>query len=179
MLPPAAGVPWRGARAREVGMGGRGGWAGAAVVLGLVWAAAACAPSATGRPASLRSHGDPDPSSAASASGLRADTSAWRGQSVAHAEELLEARFPGVLLIRLASGDISVRIRGGTSIMGSNEPLYVIDGMEISPGPGGALVGINPADIATIQVLKDVGSTALYGVRGANGVVVITTKRGR
>ncbi len=160
-------------------MGGRVGRWGAAVALGLVSVAAACAPSGPGRPAPLRSHGDSDPTAAASASGARADTSAWRGQPVAHAEELLAGRFPGVEIIPLASGDISVRIRGATSIMGSNEPLFVIDGMEISPGPGGALVGINPADIATIQVLKDVGSTALYGVRGANGVIVITTKRGR
>ncbi len=158
-------------------MGGRG-WGGAAVALGLI-TLAACAPAATTHPLPLRSHGDSDPTAAASATGARADTSAWRGQPVAHAEELLAGRFPGVEIIPLASGDISVRIRGATSIMGSNEPLFVIDGMEISPGPGGALVGINPADIATIQVLKDVGSTALYGVRGANGVIVITTKRGR
>lgn len=161
-------------------MGGRGGgWAGAALAVGVVWAAAACAPSGTARPAPLRSNPDADASASASASGVRADTSSWRGRTVAHAEELLEARFPGVQLIRLANGDISVRIRGETSIMGSNEPLYVIDGMEISPGAGGGLMGINPADIATIQVLKDVGSTALYGVRGGNGVIVITTKRGR
>jgi len=90
----------------------------------------------------------------------------------------LAGRFPGVEVFRLASGDLSVQIRGASSFVGSTEPLYVIDGMEISPGPGGALVGINPADIASIQVLKDIGSTALYGVRGANGVILITTKRG-
>ncbi len=164
-----------------------GGWNGgrpavvalAAMVVALAAAAVtACGPARTTAATPLRSH-PADPTAAASASGAQADTSAWRGQPVGHAEELLEGRFPGVEVIRLASGDISVRIRGGSSIMGSNEPLYVIDGMEISPGAGGALVGINPADIARIEVLKDVGSTALYGVRGANGVIVITTKRGR
>ncbi len=93
------------------------------------------------------------------------------------AEELLEGRFPGVIVARVPSGAISVRIRGTSSVIGNREPLYVIDGMPIEPGPGGALVGINPGDIARITVLKDVGSTAFYGVRGANGVVLITTKR--
>jgi iron complex outermembrane receptor protein len=96
---------------------------------------------------------------------------------VVRAEELLEGRFPGVVLSRLPNGGLTVRIRGTSSVLGSNEPLYVVDGMPIEPGPGGALFGLNPADIDKITVLKDVGSTSLYGVRGANGVVVITTKR--
>lgn len=96
---------------------------------------------------------------------------------VARAEELLEGKFPGVVLSRLPNGGLAVRIRGTNSLLGSNEPLYVVDGMAIEPGPGGALFGINPGDIEKITILKDVGSTALYGVRGANGVVVITTKR--
>ena len=96
---------------------------------------------------------------------------------IARAEELLEGRFPGVVLSRLPNGGLAVRIRGTNSLLGSNEPLYVVDGMAIEPGPGGALFGINPGDIEKITILKDVGSTALYGVRGANGVVVITTKR--
>ncbi|PYO29715.1 MAG: hypothetical protein DMD73_00815 [Gemmatimonadetes bacterium] len=60
---------------------------------------------------------------------------------------------------------------------GSNEPLYVIDGVEIEPGPGGSLTGINPRDIATIEVVKDPAGEAMYGVRGANGVIIIRTKR--
>ncbi len=155
-----------------------GGWCGRAGAVALAAGlAAGCAPAHTTGAGPLHAH--PDPTAAASATGARVDSSAWRGQPVGHAEELLEGRFPGVEVIRLVTGDVSVRIRGASSIMGSNEPLYVIDGMEISPGPGGALVGINPADIARIEVLKDVGSTSLYGVRGANGVIVITTKRGR
>jgi TonB-dependent starch-binding outer membrane protein SusC len=107
----------------------------------------------------------------------QATDSQWNGQSVARAEELLAGRFPGVEVYRVQGG-IGVRIRGGTSVNGSNEPLYVVDGMTIEPGPGGALVGINPADIEKIEVLKDAGSTAQWGVRGANGVIVIKTKRG-
>jgi TonB-dependent SusC/RagA subfamily outer membrane receptor len=92
-------------------------------------------------------------------------------------EQALMGRFPGVMVTRTSDGGVSVRIRGATSIRGSNEPLYVIDGIELQPGPGGSLSGINPHDIATIQVLKDPAETALYGVRGANGVIIIKTKR--
>lgn len=92
-------------------------------------------------------------------------------------EMVLLGRFPGVLVTRTASGGVSVRIRGVSSFYGSNEPLYVIDGTPIAPGPNGALSGINPYDIASIEVLKDPVDTALYGVRGANGVIVIKTKR--
>ena len=87
------------------------------------------------------------------------------------------SRFPGVVVTRTPDGGLAVRIRGTTSIHGSNEPLYVIDGVPIRPGPGGALAGINPYDIESIEVLKDPASTTMYGVRGANGVIVITTKR--
>jgi TonB-dependent SusC/RagA subfamily outer membrane receptor len=102
----------------------------------------------------------------------------WKGQTASSAEELMTGRFAGVQVYRVGGG-IAVRIRGATSLNGSTEPLYVVDGMTIDPGPGGALQGINPNDIERIEVLKDIGSTAQYGVRGANGVIVITTKRGR
>ena len=106
-----------------------------------------------------------------------ASDSQWVGQNATRVEELFVGRFPGVEVWRVPEG-LSVRIRGATSVMGSTEPLYVIDGMTIDPGPGGALVGLNPADIEKIEVLKDAGSTAMYGVRGANGVILIRTKRG-
>jgi iron complex outermembrane receptor protein len=91
-------------------------------------------------------------------------------------EMILQGRFPGVEVYRTAGG-IAVRIRGTSSFYGSNEPLYVIDGVPIQPGPSGSLSGINPHDIASIQVVKDPVGTAMYGMRGANGVIVITTKR--
>jgi len=92
-------------------------------------------------------------------------------------EKVLMGRFPGVEVTRTSDGGIAVRIRGTTSIRGSNEPLYVIDGIPIQAGPGGSLTGINPHDIASIQVLKDPVETAMYGMRGANGVIIIKTKR--
>jgi len=92
-------------------------------------------------------------------------------------EESLSGRFPGVEVSRTSDGGVSVRIRGGSSIMGSNEPLYVIDGVEITPGPNGALAGINPYDIDSIEVLKDATSTAMYGSRGSNGVIIIKMKK--
>jgi TonB-linked SusC/RagA family outer membrane protein len=70
---------------------------------------------------------------------------------------------------------LSFRVRGTGSITQSNEPLYVVDGY---PMEGGAFRLINPSDIESIQILKDASSTAIYGSRGANGVVIITTKKG-
>ncbi len=96
-----------------------------------------------------------------------------RGQSI---EELLMTRFPGVTVARTADGGIAVRIRGATTIRGSNEPLYVLDGVKIQPGPNGSLTGVNPYDIAFIQVLKDAVSMVTYGGQAANGVIVIQTK---
>lgn len=96
------------------------------------------------------------------------------GQSV---EEILKGRVAGVTVAQTSDGGIAVRIRGATSIYGSNEPLYILDGTPITPGPGGSLTGINPYDIESIEVLKNPADTALYGMRGANGVIVIKTKR--
>jgi len=91
-------------------------------------------------------------------------------------EKILQAHVPGVTITRTPSGWLSVRIRGSTTINGSTEPLYVIDGLPIQGGPDGSLEGINPNDIASIEVLKDASSLAFYGVRGANGVILIKTK---
>jgi TonB-dependent SusC/RagA subfamily outer membrane receptor len=95
------------------------------------------------------------------------------GESI---EEVLRDKIAGVTVTRTADGGIAVRIRGQTSLMGSNEPLYVLDGVPIQAGPNGSLTGINPRDIESIEVLKDAVSTAMYGARGANGVIVIKTK---
>jgi len=91
--------------------------------------------------------------------------------------ELLQAKAPGVLVSRTADGGIAVQIRGSASFYSGNQPLYVIDDIPVTPGPGGALLGVNPHDIETIQVLKNPEDTGVYGVRGANGVIVIKTKR--
>ena len=106
----------------------------------------------------------------------RATSREWKDRQVTRVEELLIGRFPGVQVYQ-TNGGISVRVRGQNSILGSNEPLYVIDGMPVESGPNG-LIAINPNDVASIEVLKDPASTSMYGLRGANGVVVIKTKRG-
>jgi TonB-dependent SusC/RagA subfamily outer membrane receptor len=92
-------------------------------------------------------------------------------------EKVLQAKVPGLVITRAANGDIAVQVRGTSSFYSSNEPLYVIDEVPMQPGPGGALTGVNPHDIESIKVLKDPADTGLYGMRGANGVIVITLKK--
>jgi TonB-dependent SusC/RagA subfamily outer membrane receptor len=92
-------------------------------------------------------------------------------------EKMLQAKDPGILVTRTADGGIAVQIRGASSFYASNQPLYVIDDVPIQPGPGGALTGINPHDIESIKVLKNPSDIGIYGMRGANGVIVITTKK--
>ena len=87
------------------------------------------------------------------------------------------ARLPGVQVTELPGGDIRVVIRGASSFRGSEEPLWVLDGMVIASG-GRGVSGLNPNSIESITVLKEAGSTAIYGTRGANGVILIKTKIG-
>ena len=82
-----------------------------------------------------------------------------------------------MVVTRTPDGGIAVRIRGGSSLYGNNAPLYVVDGMAVEVGPTGALTGINANDIESIKVLKDPAETAMYGSRGANGVIVIRLKK--
>ncbi|HZG26690.1 MAG TPA: TonB-dependent receptor plug domain-containing protein, partial [Chitinophagaceae bacterium] len=94
-------------------------------------------------------------------------------------DQALQGRAAGVQVVnndgRPGSG-VSVQIRGvGSLAANGNEPLYVVDGYPIT----GGLNNINPADIATMDVLKDASAASIYGVRAANGVVIITTKRGK
>lgn len=100
----------------------------------------------------------------------------FRGIPARQVEELLEGRVPGLLVVRNAGG-VSLRIRGLSSVLGSNEPLYVLDGMPLEMEPGRGLYWMSPRDIERIEILKDPSATSIYGVRGANGVVLITTRR--
>lgn len=97
---------------------------------------------------------------------------------VINAVQGIQGKAAGVQVIQ-NSGEpgknISVRIRGGNSLRGSNEPLYVVDGFALADKPN----ALNPADIESIEILKDASSTAIYGSRGANGVVLITSKKGK
>ena len=92
-------------------------------------------------------------------------------------EKVLQGRVSGVVVTSSPDGGISVRIRGASSFSGNSEPLYVIDGVPITPGPGGSLSGLSPYDIESIKVLKDPAELTMYGSRGANGVIVIKTKK--
>ena len=91
-------------------------------------------------------------------------------------EKVLQAKAPGAIVQRTAGGGISVQIRGAGSFNSSEQPLYLVDDVPVQPGPGGVLP-VNPYDIETIKVLKNPEDTGLYGMRGSNGVIVITTKK--
>ena len=105
-------------------------------------------------------------------------------------DQMIKGRIPGVHITQSSAapgGGVSVRIRGVNSLTASNDPLYVIDGFPIDNStvtPGGTsmqrnpLNTLNPEDIQSIEVLKDASATAIYGARGANGVILITTKNG-
>lgn len=92
-------------------------------------------------------------------------------------ERVLEAKVPGLLVTRSADGGIALQIRGPSSFYNSGAPLYVIDDVPFQAGPGGVLRGLDPHDIESIKVLMNPADTGIYGLRGANGVIVITTKR--
>lgn len=115
----------------------------------------------------------------------------------ASVDQMMQGRAAGVQITQSSSapgGGLAIRIRGSSSLNASNEPLYVIDGFPIDNSPnlsggGAAQVGdnesprnplnaLNPADIQSIEILKDASATAIYGSRGANGVILITTKKG-
>lgn len=126
--------------------------------------------------------------------------------SVASFDQMLQGKVAGVQISQTTGapgGNVNVLVRGVSSITGGNQPLYVIDGFPIGSGGGGSnmlsfggntyssagmanntqnrinpLSSINPSDIESIEILKDASATAIYGSRGANGVVIITTKRG-
>jgi iron complex outermembrane receptor protein len=84
---------------------------------------------------------------------------------------------PGLLVTRTPNGGIALQIRGPSSFYSGNAPLYVIDDVPVEPGPGGGVPDVNPHDIESIRVLKDPADIGIYGMRGANGVIVITTKK--
>lgn len=122
---------------------------------------------------------------------------------VLNPQQLMQGRAAGVNITSGSGrpgGAMSIRIRGGTSISAGNDPLYVVDGVPLQlssagrqsdiGGSGGQLMifnnepvnplnSINPADIQSIEILKDASATAIYGSRGANGVIIITTKKGQ
>lgn len=117
-------------------------------------------------------------------------------QGVGSIDQMLQGRIPGMMVLN-TSGEPSatpkIRIRGNATINGNKSPVWVVDGVILEQDVpftasdinsedaeyliGNAIAGLNPQDIETITVLKDASATAIYGVKAANGVIVITTKR--
>jgi TonB-dependent SusC/RagA subfamily outer membrane receptor len=115
---------------------------------------------------------------------------------VENLKQVLQGRVPGAEVRQnsgLPGGDLELRLRGVTTVLGSSSPLYIVDGVIVSDAaiPAGAagviggqepvpgrVMDLNVLDIESIEVLKGAAATALYGSRGSNGVVVVTTKRG-
>ncbi len=105
------------------------------------------------------------------------DTKAITETRLSSVNEALQGLVAGVVVSSnsgVPGGDVKIRIRGSNSITGGNDPLVVIDGFA-----GGDLKSLNPNDIASIEMLKDASATAIYGSRGANGVILVTTKKGK
>ncbi|MCK8493494.1 TonB-dependent receptor [Spirosoma sp. RP8] len=103
-------------------------------------------------------------------------TKEFAQQPVTRLDQVLQGRAAGVQVTQTngaPGGDARIRIRGANSVLGNNDPLYVVDGYV-----GANFNFVNPNDIETLQILKDAASTSIYGSRGANGVVIITTKKG-
>ena len=93
---------------------------------------------------------------------------------VASAAEALQGKLSGVSVVTTEGSpdaDVKIRVRGGTSLTQSSDPLYIVDGFQVS-----SISDISPNDIASMDVLKDAAATAIYGAQGANGVIIITTK---
>lgn len=119
------------------------------------------------------------------------DSAAFANTPVAGVDNALQGRMPGVQVMQ-NSGEpgsgVSIRVRGPASLNAGNAPLYVVDGVPMIQGSLSqialsgqdvtAITGLNPDEIASIDVLKDAAAAAIYGSRGSNGVVIVTTKRG-
>lgn len=105
------------------------------------------------------------------------DNKSFKDQPITQVSDALQGRVSGVQVENsgVPGGSVKIRVRGSGSINKSNDPLYVVDGIVRESG----LDGINPEDIQSMQVLKDASSTAIYGSRGSNGVVLVTTKTGK
>lgn len=107
----------------------------------------------------------------------RMDASSLENRPLARPESALQGQLAGVS-VRTTTGepgaDLQIRVRGAASVNASSDPLYVVDGVPLN-----SLTGINPSDIESMEVLKDAASSAIYGSRGSNGVVIVTTKKGK
>lgn len=116
------------------------------------------------------------------------DTKVFNNVSTSNFQRALQGRMPGVVITNSSGGlnaEAIIRIRGTGSISAGNQPLFVVDGLILTAKPGDVLgyttnplIALNPNDIASVEVLKDAAAAAIYGSRGSNGVILITTKSG-
>ncbi len=130
----------------------------------------ACARAGGGAGGTSQARPTPAPPPPAS---MRADESARERATTL--DQLLAGRISGVTVSRAPGGGIMVRMGGPTSFYSGQSPLFVVDGVPVEVS-GGTLSWLDPHDIEVIQALKDPSQTAIYGVRGANGVILIKTK---
>lgn len=135
-------------------------------------------------PSALRSappsHGSTEPAPAPTSSVGRAEIAPSEARLYSNLEEMLNGRVAGLQVARRGDGTYTLRVRNAQSPYGDAEPLLVIDGLTYgSTAAADLLTTMSPQDILRIDVLKDAGATAFYGSRGTNGVVLITTRRGR
>lgn len=149
----------------------------ALAAFGLVPLGAALACASHGATTRNRAPNSPAPNTAAARGTKVADTSSVAIGGGKTIERLFAGRFAGVTVQPSSDGGLQIRIRGGaSSYVAGEEPLYVVDGTPLPEGTGG-IVHLNPYDIDKIEVLKNPADVGIYGVRGANGVVRITTLR--
>lgn len=149
-------------------------------------AAAGCAP----QPASLALLPTPLPlnvrltreaSSTAAAearAAARDEISLTESARYAHIQDLLIARVPGLEVRPTGNGRFALFVRGRPALSDQHEPLVVIDGMQFSQNGAEVLSSLTPRDVKRVEVLRDAAATGIYGTRGANGVVLVTTRHG-
>jgi TonB-dependent SusC/RagA subfamily outer membrane receptor len=120
----------------------------------------------------------PAPVVAEAAPPSRGDVSLAESAHYVYMEQLLMARAPGLEVRSVGQGRFTLFLRGRPTLGEGREPLVVIDGMQFGENGTDILAAMTPRDVKRVEVLKDAASTSVYGTRGANGVVVVTTRRG-
>jgi TonB-dependent SusC/RagA subfamily outer membrane receptor len=120
----------------------------------------------------------PSATVAATPASTRGDISLAESQHYIHVEQLLMARASGLEVRSLGQGQFTLLVRGRPGLGDRQEPLVVIDGTPYTENGADVLASMTPRDVKRVEVLRDAASTSLYGTRGTNGVLLVTTRRG-
>ncbi len=153
---------------------------GAALALGfaLIQACAGKATTPGAQPTPQDRAGGEQPAEQAAGAAGTLESEEESGGHFATMVDMLRGRVPGLQIAESPSGEISIRIRGDQSIYFNGPPLLVVDGVSVPAYSfSSTLRAMDPRDVRSIRVLKDVGSTSSYGIRGAHGVILISLKR--